>query len=71
MRHVDDGDQLAAGGAQYRDPVGEQQCLVHVVCDEHHRGRVALPYVDQQALHAGSVLCIQRSERLVHQQDPG
>ena len=49
--------------------VGQRDRLLKIVGDEHHRLAVGAPQVEQQIAHDLTGLRIERTERLVHQQD--
>src|SRR5215467_8030579 len=53
------------------DLVGEMHCLAHVVSDEDHGLGRAPPDAKELILHQAARLCIERTERLIHQQDRG
>src|SRR4051794_28366007 len=71
MRQVDRDLSLdAAGpGAHHDDAAAEKDRLLDVVGDEQHRLLVALPDAEQQFLHQGAGLVVERAERLVEEQD--
>ena len=50
------------------DPVGKEQCLVHVVGNEHDGGTVAAMELAQQLVHLHPGKCVQGTKRLVEQQ---
>jgi alkanesulfonate monooxygenase len=56
--------------AHHHDAIGEEQCLVDVVGDKDRSGRDLAPDVEQNLLHHGARLRIERAEGLVHQQHP-
>ena len=66
---VDDGLDAAGPRRHHRDAVGEIDRLLHVVGDEDHGLRRALPDAEQLRLHQVPGLRVERAERLVHQQD--
>ena len=68
---VHDGLDAARPRRHHRHAVGEIDRLLHVVGDEDHGLRRALPDAQQLALHQPAGLRVERAERLVHQQDLG
>src|ERR1700730_1388205 len=66
---VDDRLDAARARRHHRYPVGEIDRLLHVVSDEDHGLRRALPDGDQLGLHEAAGLRVERAERLVHQQN--
>ena len=64
--HVERRTQRLTGPAEHHDPVPQRKRLVHVVRDEDDRGRMGAPGVDEEPLHGGTGLGVQRAERLVH-----
>src|SRR6058998_639473 len=70
-RHAEILDDLPGPRAHDEDAVGEEQRFLDVVCDEQHRTRRFLPDLEQQRLHVGSCLGVERTERLVHQDHLG
>ena len=67
-----DRQDLAHGRRRVRehdDPVGEVDGLVDVVRDEEDRDPVLLAHAEHEVLEVASCLCVDRCERLVHQQD--
>ena len=57
--------------AHHRNAVSQEHRLRHVMRDEHHRLAGAAPDGEQFFLHDPPRLCVQRTERLVHQQNIG
>ena len=51
------------------DPVRQRDCLFQIMGDEHHRGARTRPQGQKLVLHQGSSLHVERTERLVHEQD--
>src|SRR5882757_2294269 len=68
------GDYVLGGNSparQHQDPVGECQCLVHVVGDQQYGRPVPLPELGHQPVHGQPGQRVQRTERLIQQQQVG
>src|SRR6195256_12444 len=68
-----DVDDLGDGGTRpdrhHRDPVGQQDGLGNVMGDEDHRLAGALPDCEQHRMHPATGEGVERTERLLPQQD--
>ena len=51
-----------------QDPIGEINCFIQVVRNENDRHIDVPSDLQEIRLHLGSGLCIERSERLIHEQ---
>jgi hypothetical protein len=70
-RHVDDGADARRPRRHDDDARRQVDRLFHRVRDQHHRLALGLQHLQQQVLHGGARLRVQRAERLVHQQEFG
>ena len=68
--NIDGHDGFDAAGArrEHHDPVGQRHRLVDMMRDEQHRRAAVAPDVEQEVLHLGARLHVERRERLIHQQ---
>src|SRR5690348_6499285 len=64
-------DARTWAGRHDHHAVGERDRLFQIMGDEQHRLAILVPEIEQKAAHHLPGLCIERAERLVHQQNLG
>jgi len=70
--NVEDPSDTCTGTAfEYGDTISQEQRFIDVVGDEHDGAFVLGPDALDLVLEFGSCQCVERRERLVHQQDLG
>src|SRR5438132_13322153 len=71
-RQIDAIDALDGPGTRRDDDhaIGERDRLLEIVRHEHHRRARCRPQLEQLVLHERSGLDVERTERLVHEEDP-
>jgi hypothetical protein len=63
--------EAARRSRHHHDLIGQKHRLLDRMRDEQHRFAITLPDVEQIVLQPCARMCIQRAERLVHEQHLG